>query len=408
MDGRKYSLSVDEVLGQYRVVKPLGKGGMGEVYLVEHQILRTHHALKLLPSERAQSAGFLDRFRDEARVMANLKHRGIAHVTHADVSNGHHYLIMDFVSSGVDSEPFDLEEALAAAPEGRLPPDVVARLAIGICEAVGYAHGQGVIHRDLKPSNVLLTSRELNEAEPRVVDFGLARLVGEDWLRSVIDVSIRQSMSLGGMPTMAQARSERSTTGARLGTYEYMSPEQREGSEVDHRSDIYALGVMLYRMLTGKRLMGRAKAASRIVKGLDSDWDDLIDGCLEEDPAHRPQGMGTVRDALQTLPGEFGEQHESVRRGAEITRQVERPAGIAAIGVACRHCGGPLQEGDAFCITCGKPIAGVFPREGVADVALPTNEDVKHAGVLLRCKSCGGQLARHDRYCVSCGAEVEK
>jgi len=310
----RYSLSIDQMLGQYRVAKPLGKGGMGEVYLVEHQILRTRHALKLLPPERAQSAGFLDRFRDEARVMANLQHPGVAHVTHADVSDGHHYLVMDFVSSGEDSEPFDLEEALAAAPEGRLPPNIVARLAIGICEAVGYAHDKGIIHRDLKPSNVLLTSRDLSIAEPRVVDFGLARLVGEDWLRSVIDASIRQSVSLGGMPTMAQPRAERSTTGAILGTYEYMSPEQREGGEVDHRSDIYALGVMMYRMLTGKRLMGRAKAASHIVKALSSEWDLLTDSCLDEAPPERPASMSEVVAALRSLLSTVHRQREAVDR----------------------------------------------------------------------------------------------
>jgi formylglycine-generating enzyme required for sulfatase activity/tRNA A-37 threonylcarbamoyl transferase component Bud32 len=297
--GGRYALDAGRTLGQYRVLKPLGKGGMGEVYLVEHDILRTRHALKLLPAERAQTAGFLQRFRDEARVMAQLRHPGIVHVTHADICDGHHYLVMDFVAADSGGTPFDMQEALDAAPECRLDADVAARLAIGICEAVGHAHAQGVVHRDLKPANVLLTSRNLAKAEARVADFGLARLVGEDWLRSVIDVSLRQSMSLGAMPTMAGARDERNSTGAILGTYEYMSPEQRDGGEVDHRSDIYALGVMLYRMVTGRRLSGRAKAASRLVPGLSPDWDTVIDACLEDEPVDRPESLAAVAAALR-------------------------------------------------------------------------------------------------------------
>ena len=299
-----YTMSVGAALGQYKIIRTLGKGGMGEVYLAEHAILTTRHAVKLLPSERSQSAGFIDRFHDEARVMAKLKHAGIVKVTHADEQSGRHYLVMDFVGADGGEEPFDLEEALAKAPDNRFSPDVVALLGKQIAESVGSAHTKGVVHRDLKPANVLLTSRDLSKAEARVTDFGLARLLGEDWVRSVIDVSLRQSLSIGAAPTMLKAREERSSTGAILGTYEYMSPEQREGAEVDERSDIYALGVMLYRMVTGKKLMGRAKAASKLVKGLDDTWDDLIDSCLEDDPSDRPQDMGEVGEMLGQLTGE--------------------------------------------------------------------------------------------------------
>jgi serine/threonine protein kinase len=311
---RRYTLSPSQTLGQYRIVKPLGKGGMGEVYLVEHEILRTRHALKLLPTERAGSTGFLRRFRDEARVMAQLQHFGIVHVQYADVSEGHHFLIMDFVACGENQEPFDLEAALASAPDGRLEPEVVARLATQICDAVGYAHAQGVVHRDLKPSNVLLTDRDLSRSEVRVTDFGLARLVGEDWLRSVVDASMRQSMSIGGMETMARPGSERSSSGSILGTYEYMSPEQREGGDVDERSDIFALGVMLYRMVTGKRLVGRAKAASKVIVGLDRDWDELIDACLEEDPSDRPDSMAAVAEGLGELLSAEQQRREAVEQ----------------------------------------------------------------------------------------------
>jgi serine/threonine protein kinase len=320
--GRKAGLAPGDVLGQYRVLRLLGKGGMGEVHLVEHSILTTRHALKLLPEERSASEAFLQRFHDEARVMAKLRHPGIVHVTHADAAKDRHYLIMDFVGADGGEEPFDLEEALAGAPDNRLPASVVARLGAQICAAVEAAHKAGVIHRDLKPANVLLTSRDLEKAEARVTDFGLARLLGEEWVQSLVNVSMQRSMSMGGMPTMAKRRSERSSTGAILGTYEYMSPEQREGGEVDERSDIFALGVMLYRMVTGKRLVGRAKAASRIVEDLDGDWDELIDACLEEDPEERPATISEVKGHLNRL--ESAEKEKRSKRAREEAERRER------------------------------------------------------------------------------------
>ena len=316
-----YALAAGQSLGQYRIVKPLGAGGMGEVYLVEHGILRTLHAVKVLPSQRVKSAGFIERFHTEARVMAQLRHPGIVHVTHADVTDGFHYLVMDFVC-GAGDNPYDLEEALADAPEGRFAPETVAMLMGEVCAAVGYAHGRGVIHRDLKPANVLLECRDAKtdagrseDVRVRVADFGLARLVGEEWLRSVIDVSLRDSLSMGEQATEVRHRKNRSSLGSILGTYDYMSPEQREGREADARSDIYAAGVMLYRMVTGRRLRGMAKPPSRIVAGLDAGWDELIMACLEDAPEDRPQSMAEVLGRLKRLT-----EAPEVSRGAEVRK----------------------------------------------------------------------------------------
>jgi len=296
-----YTLFEGDTLGQYRVIRALGRGGMGEVYLCEHAILTTKHVVKLLPAERSDSPGFVQRFHDESCVMARLQHPGIVKIVHADDKSGRHYLVMDFVGADGTDEPFDLEDALAAAPGNRLPPEIVARLGRKIAEAVGAAHEAGVVHRDLKPANVLLTSRDLAKADARVADFGMARLLGEDWVLSRVDTSMRQSMSMGGMSTLVRPRAERDTAGSILGAYEHMSPEQREGMDAGERSDIYALGVMLYRMVTGKLLMGIAKPPSKVVPGLDPAWDDLTGRCLEEDPGDRPGDMSAVAGLLAGL-----------------------------------------------------------------------------------------------------------
>lgn len=303
---RAPELKPGERLGQYEIIRLLGRGGMGQVYLARHAMMRTMHAVKLLPSEYAARLGFVDRFRAEVQVMAKLNHPGIVNVTHADVDQGRYYLVMEFVGDK-DGGSSDLEQLLEKAPERRFSPEQVADFAVQICDAVSYAHSHGVIHRDLKPSNILLSGQSTignrQSAMMKITDFGLAKMVGDEWVQSVIQASM-VNQSMGDMPTVAGGRDPGSTgssTKSILGTYEYMSPEQREGREADERSDIYALGVMLYRMLTGKRIMGFPKPPSRIVNGLDPKWDELIVQCLDEAPEDRPQGMDAVREQLQSF-----------------------------------------------------------------------------------------------------------
>ncbi len=300
--GRRGELTPGTHLGRYEIIKLLGRGGMGQVYLVRHGMQETLHALKILPSEFSGRSGFVDRFHTELKTMARLQHPNIVHVQYSDEENGQYYLIMDFIAAGDAEEPYDLEEALAG--HARLAPETVKSLLMQVCDGLAYAHGEGVVHRDLKPANILLTSRDLDKAQAKVGDFGLARVIGEENVRSMVARSVQASMSIGELDTVAEKRrTDRSSTGAVLGTYGYMSPEQEEGRAADERSDIYALGVMMYRMVTGQRLRGMAKPASQIVEGLDPVWDDVIGRCLENDPADRFQNVGEVNAALEGLGG---------------------------------------------------------------------------------------------------------
>jgi formylglycine-generating enzyme required for sulfatase activity/tRNA A-37 threonylcarbamoyl transferase component Bud32 len=299
-EGSRAELQPGTRLGRYEILHLLGRGGMGQVYLARHELQKTLHALKILPSEFSGRAGFVERFRTELQTMARLQHPNIVHVQYSDVEAGLYYLVMDFVAADGTEEPYDLEEALAI--EKRLEPEIVRRLMLRLCNGLSFAHGQGVVHRDLKPANVLLTSKDLSVADVKICDFGLARVVGEEQVRTLVAQSMQRSMSMGDQDTFTEKkRSERSSTGSVMGTYGYMSPEQEEGKPADERSDLYSLGVMMYRMITGQRLRGRAKAPSAVVPGLDKMWDAVIDKCLENDPAARCQSAAELRDALNAV-----------------------------------------------------------------------------------------------------------
>lgn len=309
-----YLLKAGDQLGVYRVVRPLGAGGMGEVYLVEHQHLRKRYALKILPSDVSEDGSFIDRFRIEARVMADLEHPGIVRVHNFGEDQGRHYLVMDYVE-GPDGAPRTLDDELAWG--NKLPEKVVLNLAIQLCDALEYAHTfpeGAIIHRDLKPGNILIHKPEQktgplpdkppNAPEPelrvKVADFGLAKIVGSDYVRAVIDRSTR----LTALPTRQFSPDAQATeintgggsTVSLLGTYDYMSPEQKTGASVDARSDLYALGLILYRMLTGHKPEGTYDPPSK--SGVSRRWDPVLARCLKRNIEDRYQTAAELKQDL--------------------------------------------------------------------------------------------------------------
>ncbi|MBN1675228.1 MAG: serine/threonine protein kinase [Kiritimatiellae bacterium] len=302
-----YLFEAGRSIGQYRILRPLGAGGMGEVYLAEHTEIHKQYALKVLPANLAEDDQFVARFRVEARVMADLEHTNIVRVHHMGREGDLFYLTMDFVDGG-QGEPWALEDELEGGK--RLPDERVRDLALQICDALAYAHGfrgEGVVHRDLKPSNILLAPKGAAGAagpmQVKVADFGLAKVLGDAYLKSVIDRSVSLSIgkqidvSVGDGKTGRPRYYERTSTRSILGTYEYMSPEQKAGGEVTTRSDIYTLGVLLYRMLTGRKPLGAYKPPSRF--GVSRKWDAIVERCLQPAPEDRYAAVADLRAAIQ-------------------------------------------------------------------------------------------------------------
>ena len=225
---------------RYRVVSLLGRGGMGEVYRANDLLLGQTVALKFLPVQWTSDEPTLARFRNEVRIARQISHPNVCRVYDIGEAEGSTYLSMEYV----DGE--DLASLLRRI--GRLPQDKALEIARQLCAGLAAAHDKGVVHRDLKPGNIMLDG----QGQLRITDFGLAGVAGE-----VKDI--------------------------RSGTPGYMAPEQQSGQEVTARSDIYALGVVLHEVFTGKR-----PSADSSHPDLAPEVDRVIRRCLAEDPAKRP------------------------------------------------------------------------------------------------------------------------
>lgn len=310
---------LEERLPGYRIEELVGRGGMGAVYRAVQIELERTVAIKLLPETLAENKEFVTRFRREARMLAKLDHPGIVRVhDFGQTTDGHLFFVMEFIDGT------DLHRALSDGPLG---VEQSLDIAIQLCAALDYAHGQGVIHRDLKPANVLLGL----DGRARIVDFGLARpLEGAD-----------------GCLTLS---------GAVMGTPEYMAPEQRHG-EGDQRSDLYALGVMLYEMLSGRPPQGAWQAASK-VSGADVRTDRLITTALQGDPdARYRDAKSMARDLM------------AIRGGVGGSRRLGKPwVSSAAVIVLAAVAFAAMRQ--ARNTGSNKPAAGVAPSV-LPGIALP-------------------------------------
>ena len=272
-------------LAVYEIQAPIGAGGMGEVYRGTDTKLGRGVALKILPTAMAQDADRLARFQREARAVAALNHPNVVTLYSVEECDGVHFLTMELI----EGQPLD--RMISA---NGLPVERIVEIAGAVAEGLAAAHEKGIVHRDLKPANVMVTA----EGRVKVVDFGLAKDVG---LETSNDATITSA--------------ERTQAGIVMGTPAYMSPEQVSGRVLDHRTDIFSLGVMLHEMATGRRPFegtSSAELVSSILRDhpplvtdvrpdLPHDLARTIRRCLEKDPRHRLQTARDVSNELRDL-----------------------------------------------------------------------------------------------------------
>jgi two-component system, LytTR family, response regulator len=278
------SLASGDQVAHYRIVSRLGEGGMGEVYLATDTRLDRSVALKVLPTAVAHDPTRMERFDREAKAASALNHPNVAHIYEIGEDDGLHFLVMEFI----EGEPLDRRI------DGRpLPVDDIGQIGAQIADALDAAHAKGIVHRDIKPANLMITPRGI----VKVLDFGLAKVME------------RQPPMQSQMATRTL-----SAAGELIGTVAYMSPEQALGHPVDHRTDIFSLGVVLYQMATGRspfegsspsetiaRILGaQPEAIARFNYEVPEDLDRIVRKCLEKDRERRYQ---SVRDVMVDLKG---------------------------------------------------------------------------------------------------------
>jgi tRNA A-37 threonylcarbamoyl transferase component Bud32 len=338
-------------LGPYEIVSPLGAGGMGEVYRARDTRLGREVAVKVLPSHLSQNPEIRARFEREAKTVSGLNHPHICVLYDVGREGETDYLVMELIEG---------DTLAARLRRGALPGPELLRLGTQIADALDRAHRAGVIHRDLKPGNVMVTK---NGA--KLMDFGLSRVTG---LSGTDSGSGRTMSALTQSPTVAQALT---AEGSLLGTFQYMSPEQLEGREADARSDIWALGCVLYEMATGRRAFEGRSQASLIAAILEREptavgevpsgsvsqaasapphgIERLIRNCLAKDPDERVQTAHDIKLQLQGIAEGAGYSSTSV---------ASAPAVAAVVAARSRAGGGGLPW--AIAAVSLLAAAGVF------------------------------------------------
>ncbi|MDX2042218.1 MAG: protein kinase [Acidobacteriota bacterium] len=304
------TISVSTQLGAYEILAPLGAGGMGEVYRAKDTRLNREVALKVLPPEFAQDADRLRRFKQEAQATSALNHPNILTVHDIGTHEGQPFIVAELLEG---------EELRAQLNEGAIAPKKAVEYARQIADGLAAAHAKGIVHRDLKPENLFITT----DGRVKILDFGLAKLRPQPAMNAGSEVATQKKIT---------------DPGTVMGTVGYMSPEQVRGQDVDHRSDIFSFGVILYEMLSGQRTFS-GDSAIEVMNAILKDeppelsetnakvspqLEKLVRRCLEKKPELRFHSAHDLGFALETLSsagyaralaGRSGEETSSIPMG---------------------------------------------------------------------------------------------
>jgi hypothetical protein len=375
------------VFPHLEILALIGQGGMGAVYKARQTHLDRLVAVKLLSAERGADPAFIERFTREARALARLQHPQIVTLYDFGRAGSWLYLVMEHV------EGANLRQLMAT---GRLDPAAAMRLAAPLCDALVHAHAQGVVHRDLKPENILIDGL----GQPKIADFGLAKL--------------------------RSANGDLTQTGDTLGTLHYMSPEQVSGTgTIDHRADVYALGVILYEMLTGNLPLGRCLPPSQ--SGSDPRLDEVVLKSLEREPDKRWQSVEELRQAVAQIQARLpaGSPSPAADRRTWKTLLGWSLVPAAAIGLLVyvvrpptRPVAQPIDPPDARPVQQGEQPqesanrAGAHLDEAVTEArrleAVLAAMEVRRTEMDRRIKELTAQMTRAEADAASAEAEADK
>ncbi len=251
-------------IGDYLITGKIGAGGVAEIYRARQESLDRDVAIKVLNSTLTSDPDIVRRFERESVVIAQLNHPNIVHVIDRGFAGGRYYFVMEYVDGTSLREVIDSD---------RIPLNTKLEMMVVVCKALDYAHKNGVIHRDIKPTNILID----RQGNAMVADFGIAQIIGSP-------------------------ETEMTSSDVIMGTLSYMSPEQKVSStNVDQTTDIYAMGVIIYELLVGKKPLGRFKLPSELKPGLSNDFDRIISKCLAQEPKDRYQQAVELKDAILDL-----------------------------------------------------------------------------------------------------------
>ncbi len=311
-----------KVLAGYRIERLLGRGGMAVVYQATQLSLGRPVAVKTLPRQLAASEAFIARFNRESAALAALAHPNIIHIIDRGVHDGLYFFAMEYVE-GDDLHARMKRQRPSVAESFRIVGQILA--------ALEFAHRRGVIHRDVKPGNVLLDAH----GNAKVTDFGIAHLTGQAG-----DTNLGLTMS-----------------GSQMGTVNYMAPEQRtDARAVDQRADLYAAGVVLYELLTGRLPLGAFEPPSGLVPGLDPRIDAVVLRAMRQDPASRYASAAEMAAALASVAG-------SAPSPASSAPAVAGPVEPSAPSTApCPFCKAENRADARFCLSCGKTVVETCPK----------------------------------------------
>ncbi len=317
------------ILGDYTLLKQIGQGSLGTVYLAEHRFMKKHYALKILPEELAQDKKFIQRFEEEVSQIAALDHPHIVKIHNISYVEGCYFLVMDCIVDSI-GETTNLAQFIAEQSHSFLEEDLM-RWIYQLAKALDYAHfrptGQSMVHRGLKLNNILIGRGEHDRVNFYIADFGLSRIIGTGAVLNRIYKALAKSLEIvpivenertGADQFIASSSLEseklQKLHNSFLQSYAFLAPEQRFPSdypEVKSKCDVYAFGVLVYYMLAKKFPEGVFDQPSYLMPQYHKNWDLLINRCLQADPEKRPESLVSLLD--ETL----GENKTSLKKAIE-------------------------------------------------------------------------------------------